>query len=172
MGSPRTRALRALAHEHRRAADRLVLLRLRMARGFADAGGAEPVDATIEGLRRAWTSTHYADIGALATRLRSTSAQLGDAAQQLERAEGSRMGGYRGAGYLGAGDAAAERARDLARALAARSSSARLSGDLGEGLHVEVGVAGTVLRPVRLPGRTASHAIGAALATPVEPLED
>ena len=170
MGSPRTRALRTLAQEHRRAADRLVLLRLRMARAFAEVGGAQP-DTALDDLHRVWTARHYADIGALATRLRSTSTQLGDAAQRLERAEGSRMGGYAGAGYLGAGDRAAARARERARTFAARSS-ADLGGALGGGLHVEASVTGTVLRPIALPGRSASHAIGASLRTPPDPFGD
>lgn len=157
MGTSRSRTLRDLALAHRRAADRLVLLRLRMARSFVDAEeqAGSPGPEVLQDLHETWTGQIYGRIGALSTRLRSGSTQLADAARDAERAEGSRMGGYRGAGYLGAGDAAERRARHLAQSLAARSSA-----QLGQAVPPWDGAV--------LPASAVSHAVGSAGITPTE----
>lgn len=149
-------ALRALADRCRRAADRLVLLRLRLARTVGDSGLGEASDAWVHGIHPA--------VAAESSRLHRHAATLREAADRVEQECGVRLGGYGGAGYLGAGSPRPDHVREVAGSLGARSGA-----DLGAPLR-PTGAAREDWWPV-LPGREASQAIGAA-ATPAPPEDD
>ncbi len=151
-GDPR--AVRELAQTFRRAADRLVLLRLRLAHRLAG-----PTDAAeAAGPLGRWSPEHAPRLGELAGRLRGASRALLDAAEAIERTHGSRLGGYGGAGYLGSGDEAVRRLRASTRQPRERSGTGEVLGGLAAGLGAPV-----------LPGRAASHRLG--LPTP-EPRDE
>lgn len=161
MATSDPRALRALAHAHRRGADRLVMLRLRMARGFADADARSPRDdehpAPLLALQEEWTARGYPAIGRLSTLLRARSRELDAAALRAERTQGARMGGYAGAGYLGSGDRAAAHLREVTELLGGMTAARE---------RMRTGPPRAIL-----PGAGASHAIGAAAPTPDHPAE-
>lgn len=160
MATPDAGSLHALALACRQGADRLVLLRLRLARGFAEATTETREDGQATGdltaLQEDWTDRAYGTLGRLATQLRLRSRELDAAAEEAERAHGVRMGGYRGAGYLGSGDGAMSHLREVTEALG--------------GMAAARGRPGGMRRPA-LPGAGASHALGAAAPTP-SPVDD
>lgn len=108
--------LRGQAAALRRAADRLTLLRLRLANTIAGVARAE--DAATrelgERLHARWTGTEYPELGRIAGGLRSSAAVLEEVAVRLERRSGRRLGGYAGAGFLGRGDEALRHVGDVA----------------------------------------------------------
>ena len=110
------RALRALADAQRHAADRLTLLRLRLANTLADAAGAEDPRLRAVGTRihERWTLREHPELGRLATGLRAAAKRLEEAAVLAERRSGRRMGGYAGAGFLGRGEEASRHVREVA----------------------------------------------------------
>jgi len=108
--------LHELAAEHRRAADRLTLLRLRLARGMSALDGGAGGGAVHE----AWVEEVYPGIGALVRSLRAGHDRLEAAAASAERASGRRMGGYAGAGFLGRGDRAREQVEQVLQVIAFR----------------------------------------------------
>ena len=103
------RALRALA-------DRLTLLRLRLANSLADAAGAEDPRLRAVGaqVHERWTLREHPELGRLATGLRAAAKRLEEAAVLAERRSGRRMGGYAGAGFLGRGEEASRHVREVA----------------------------------------------------------
>lgn len=105
MSTSTAQALRRHAADTRRAADRLTLLRLRLARQAAelpDGVGSRAGD--LDG-----------DLSRLTRGLRGFAAGLDAAATTRERASGRRLGGYGGAGFLGRGDAAHAQVGEVAR---------------------------------------------------------
>lgn len=110
------RAMREQAARMRRGADRLTLLRLRLARGLVDLSGAE--DSAVrhagETLRARWNSAEYPELGRIAKGLRTGARQIDAAAIAAERSVGRRLGGYAGAGFLGRGDEAHRHVEDVA----------------------------------------------------------
>lgn len=109
-------ALRALADAQRRAADRLTLLRLRLANTLAGAAGAEDARLRAIGVQvhERWTLEEHPALGRVATGLRAAATRLEDAAIAAERRSGRRLGGYAGAGFLGRGDEAGRHVREVA----------------------------------------------------------
>lgn len=117
----RPQDLRTLAEAHRRAADRLTLLRLRLTRGMSDltgtgrpAGTAAPVQEELAAARARWVEEVSPALGRTAQDLRALRLRLEQQADAAERAGGRRMGGYQGAGFLGRGDRAREQVRQVA----------------------------------------------------------
>jgi len=110
------RGLRALADAQRRGADRLTLLRLRLANTLVEAGRAEDPHARGIGERvhEHWTLEEHPELGRLATGLRAAAKRLDEAAVRAERLSGRRMGGYTGAGFLGRGEEASRHVREVA----------------------------------------------------------
>lgn len=110
------RSMRGQAEALRRAADRLTLLRLRLANSLVDLSGAED-DGTRqlgEELREHWTLQEYPELGRIASGLRASARRLEAAAVAAERSAGRRLGGYAGAGFLGRGDEAHLHVADVA----------------------------------------------------------
>ena len=110
------RALRGHADALRRAADRLTLLRLRLANTLVDLTGAEDegTRAVGEGLHEHWTLVEYPELGRIASGLRASARRLESTAVAAERSTGRRLGGYAGAGFLGRGDEAHRHVADVA----------------------------------------------------------
>lgn len=110
------RALRGLADAQRHAADRLTLLRLRLANTLADAVGAEDPRLREIGTRihERWILQEHPELGRVATGLRAAAKRLEEAAVLAERRSGRRMGGYAGAGFLGRGEEASRHVREVA----------------------------------------------------------
>ena len=110
------RAMREQAASLRRAADRLTLLRLRLANTLADLTRAE--DAATrrlgEELHEHWSLEEYPELGRLTGGLRASARRLDQAALAAERRSGRRLGGYAGAGFLGRGDEAHRHVADVA----------------------------------------------------------
>lgn len=110
------RELRAQAAALRRAADRLTILRLRLANTIVDVSCAE--DPTIrelgEQIHERWTLDQYPELGRVATGLRASAKRLDAAVLDIERTSRRRLGGYAGAGFLGRGDAAHQHVEDVA----------------------------------------------------------
>ncbi|GAA1721025.1 hypothetical protein [Brachybacterium phenoliresistens] len=104
--------LHRLAAAHRRAADRLTLLRLRLARGMSALEGGV--------VHETWVEEVYPGIGALVRALRADHDRLEAEAAAAERASGRRMGGYAGAGFLGRGDRAREQVEQVRQVIAFR----------------------------------------------------
>lgn len=111
------RALRDHADALRRAADRLTLLRLRVSNLILEVTRSADTASrrTAEVVHERWTTEEYAQLGRIATGLRTSAKQLDDQATSLERATGRRMGGYSGAGFLGRGDEARHHVVEVAR---------------------------------------------------------
>jgi hypothetical protein len=114
--SPDPRELRGQAAALRRAADRLTILRLRVANTIAGLARAE--DPATRGLgariHARWTATEQPELGRIAGGLRSSAAVLEEVAVRVERRCGRRLGGYAGAGFLGRGDEALRHVEDVA----------------------------------------------------------
>ncbi|HLQ80754.1 MAG TPA: hypothetical protein VK122_06630 [Brachybacterium sp.] len=110
------RAMRGQADALRRAADRLTILRLRLANTVVDLSGAEDAATRALGERvhERWTLEEYPELGRIATGLRSSARRLDAAAVAAERSTGRRLGGYAGAGFLGRGDEAHRHVADVA----------------------------------------------------------
>lgn len=109
------RALRGLADAQRRAADRLTLLRLRLANTLAEVARSEDpaTRRTGERIHERWTLEEHAELGRVATGLRAAARRLDEAAVVAERSSGRRLGGYLGAGFLGTGDDAHRHVHDV-----------------------------------------------------------
>lgn len=110
------RALRGHADALRRAADRLTLLRLRLANTVVDLSGTEDAAtrALGERIHEHWTLEEYPELGRIASGLRSSARRLDAAAVAAERSSGRRLGGYSGAGFLGRGGDAHRHVADVA----------------------------------------------------------
>lgn len=108
--------LRSYAQQMRRAADRLTLLRLRLANSLGELSRArdEPTRRFAAGLLDRWTGTEYAELGRISGGLRASAARLEEAALAAERSSGRRLGGYAGAGFLGRGDDAHRHVTEVA----------------------------------------------------------
>lgn len=145
---------RALADLCRRSADRLVLLRLRVARAIG--GGGFDTASTD-----AWVHRIHPAVAAESSQPHHYALAPRDAADRAERDRGVRLGGYRGAGYLGSGSPPDAHVREVATFLGARSGA-----DLGSPPIMTDGVREDWW-PV-LPGRDASQAIGAPTPEPPE----
>ncbi|ATG52684.1 hypothetical protein CFK38_14985 [Brachybacterium vulturis] len=110
------RSMRGQAEALRRAADRLTILRLRLANAIADLsiaeeGGTRQVGAEIH---EHWTREEYPELGRIASGLRASARRLDATAIAAERSTGRRLGGYTGAGFLGRGDEAHRHVADVA----------------------------------------------------------
>ncbi|MFJ6043205.1 hypothetical protein [Brachybacterium paraconglomeratum] len=116
-----THGLRALADAQRRGADRLTLLRLRLANTLAEVGRAEApeVRGIGERVHERWIREEHPELGRLATGLRAAAKQLDQEAVRAERLSGRRMGGYTGAGFLGRGREASRHVHEVAAVVAA-----------------------------------------------------
>lgn len=111
-----TRSMRGQAQSLRRAADRLTILRLRLANTIVELSGAEDeeVRALGEEIHAQWTAEEYPELGRIASGLRASARRLDAAALAAERTTGRRLGGYSGAGFLGRGDEAQHHVEDVA----------------------------------------------------------
>ncbi|MFC0675847.1 hypothetical protein [Brachybacterium hainanense] len=109
-GGPET-ALRELAAAQGRAADRITLLRLRLARVLSSAAATGPEGGRLQA---DWLHRVYPRLGELSRALRVSQEDLRRHADRLERGRGRRLGGYAGAGFLGRGDRAREQVRQVA----------------------------------------------------------
>ena len=109
-------AMRGQADALRRAADRLTILRLRLANTVVDLSRAEDhaTRALGERVHERWTLEEYPELGRIATGLRASARRLDAAAVAAERSTGRRLGGYAGAGFLGRGDEAHRHVADVA----------------------------------------------------------
>lgn len=114
--SPDPRALREQAAALRRAADRLTLLRLRLAHVIVEVSRAQDVGTQELGeqIHERWTAQQYPELGRIAGGLRGAARRLDEAALVAERRSGRRLGGYAGAGFLGRGDEARRHVQDVA----------------------------------------------------------
>ncbi|WP_394215597.1 hypothetical protein [Brachybacterium vulturis] len=110
------RSIRGRAEALRRAAERLTILRLRLANAIADLSNAED-EATrqvAEEIHERWTRQEYPELGRIASGLRASARRLDATATAAERITGRRLGGYTGAGFLGRGDDARRHVADVA----------------------------------------------------------
>lgn len=100
------RQLRGQAGALRHGADRLTLLRLRLAKAIVETTRAEDlrVRRIGVGIHEQWSRREYVELGRLATALRAAATLLDAVAVARERTSGRRLGGYSGAGFLGRGD--------------------------------------------------------------------
>jgi hypothetical protein len=100
----------------RRGADRLTLLRLRVANTIVDLSRAEdPATGRLgERIHERWTLEEYPELGRITSGLRASARRLDEAAIAAERSAGRRLGGYSGAGFLGRGDEAHRHVADVA----------------------------------------------------------
>lgn len=110
------RELRGHAAALRRAADRLTLLRLRLANSLVDVTHSEDPQTRQLGekIHERWTLDQYPELGRVASGMRASAKQLDAAAVAAERSSGRRLGGYSGAGFLGKGDDAHRHVLDVA----------------------------------------------------------
>lgn len=110
------RAMRHQADSLRRAADRLTLLRLRLANTVVDLTRADDAETRVLGeeLHERWTLQEYPELGRIASGLRASARRLETSAVAAERSSGRRLGGYTGAGFLGRGDEARHHVEDVA----------------------------------------------------------
>lgn len=110
------RAVRRHAADLRRAADRLTILRLRLANLLV--GLTQVEEAALRELggriHERWTLEQYPELGRIAGGLRVSAKQLDAVALAAERSSGRRLGGYSGAGFLGKGDEAHLHVADVA----------------------------------------------------------
>lgn len=111
------RELRGYASSLRRAADRLTLLRLRLANTISEVTRSEhPAARRIgEQTHERWSAHEYGELGRVVTGLRASAAWLDEIAATQERSSGRRLGGYAGAGFLGRGDDAHLHIGEVAR---------------------------------------------------------
>jgi hypothetical protein len=111
-----SRELRAQAAALRRAADRLTLLRLRLANTIVDLSRAEdPATQEVgQEIHERWTLDQYPELGRIASGLRTGAKRMDETAVAAERSSGRRLGGYAGAGFLGTGDEARQHVADVA----------------------------------------------------------
>lgn len=102
------RQIRGQAAALRRGADRLTLLRLRLANTIVETTRSERPGTRDIGERTygRWMRREYVELGRIATVLRASAKLLERAATEGERSSGRRLGGYSGAGFLGRGDEA------------------------------------------------------------------
>ncbi|WP_114856510.1 hypothetical protein [Brachybacterium sp. YJGR34] len=100
------RDLRNQAAALRHAADRLTLLRLRLANAIAETNRAEDPRARALGeqVHARWSHAESPELGRIANGLRASADRLDRIATAEERRGGRRLGGYQGAGFLGRGD--------------------------------------------------------------------
>lgn len=110
------RSMRGQADLLRRAADRLTLLRLRLANTIVDLSRAEDAATRVLGeeIHDHWTLEEYPELGRIASGLRASARRLDATAVAAERSTGRRLGGYAGAGFLGRGDDAHRHVEDVA----------------------------------------------------------
>lgn len=110
------RAMRHQAEALRRAADRLTLLRLRLANTVVDLTRANDAETRVLGeeLHDRWTLQEYPELGRIASGLRASARRLETSAIAAERSSGRRLGGYTGAGFLGRGDEAHHHVAEVA----------------------------------------------------------
>lgn len=110
------RSMRHHADSLRRAADRLTMLRLRLANSLVDLSRADDAATRTLGaeLHTRWTQQEYPELGRIATGLRASTRRMEAAAVAAERSSGRRLGGYAGAGFLGRGDDAHRHVEDVA----------------------------------------------------------
>lgn len=110
------RQLRGQAGALRRGADRLTLLRLRLAKAIVETTRSEDPAVRRIGVavHEQWSRGEYAELGRLAVVLRAGARLLDVVAVEGERTSGRRLGGYSGAGFLGRGDDAHRHVRDVA----------------------------------------------------------
>lgn len=108
--------LRRQAAALRRAADRLTILRLRLANTIIDVSQAEDTASRELGeeIHERWTLEQYPELGRVASGLRASAKRLDGAAIEAERSSKRRLGGYQGAGFLGKGDEAHRHVEDVA----------------------------------------------------------
>ena len=134
------RQLREHAVALRHGADRLTLLRLRLANTIVDVTRSE--DAATrrlgERVRECWTDQQYTELGRIASGLRTSASRLDEVATAGERSSGRRLGGYQGAGFLGRGDDAHRHVGEVAE-FVGTASGASIGGfplvpSAGEGL--------------------------------------
>lgn len=124
---PGAERLRELARAHRRAADRLVILRLQMARALADTDEGAGRSAALGLLRSAWADEHYPAVAEISARLRAASDSLAAAAREKSLGGRVPMGGRESAAYLGSGADAAGSVGRVHAALSADRGRGRLS---------------------------------------------
>lgn len=119
------RDLRSQAQKMRRAADRLTLLRLRLANSLGELSRSEdaPTRRFGEVLLDRWTGQEYAELGRLSSGLRGAAGRLERAALAEERVSGRRLGGYAGAGFLGRGDDAHRHVDEVAEFIGTREGA-------------------------------------------------
>lgn len=112
-----SRDLRGHADSLRRAADRLTLLRLRLANTISEVSRSEDPTARRIGeqIHERWNAREYAELGRVVTGLRTSAGRLEEIATTQERSSGRRLGGYTGAGFLGRGDDAHLHVGEVAR---------------------------------------------------------
>lgn len=110
------RSMRGQSEALRRAADRLTILRLRLANAIVDLSGAEDDGIRLLGeeIHEHWTVQEYPELGRIASGLRASARRLDAIAVAAERSTGRRLGGYGGAGFLGRGDEAHLHVADVA----------------------------------------------------------
>lgn len=110
------RSMRGQAASMRHAADRLTLLRLRLANTIADLTAVEDEQTRELGreVHQRWTLEDHPELGRIASGLRTSARRLEQAALTAERSTGRRLGGYSGAGFLGRGDEAHRHVEDVA----------------------------------------------------------
>lgn len=103
---PDPRDLRGCADSLRRAADRLTLLRLRLANTISEVSRSpDPVARRIGAqTHQQWNTRDDAELGRVVAGLRTSAGRLEEIATTHERTSGRRLGGYAGAGFLGRGD--------------------------------------------------------------------
>lgn len=110
------RSMRGQADSLRHAADRLTILRLRLANSLVELSRAEDPETRDLGeqVHERWTLEQYPELGRIASGLRASARRLDSAALVAERSSGRRLGGYDGAGFLGKGDEAHLHVADVA----------------------------------------------------------
>ena len=110
------REVRRHAAALRRAADRLTILRLRLANSVVDVTQVDdPALRELgEEIHARWTLEQYPELGRIAGGLRASAKKLDAVALAAERSSGRRLGGYSGSGFLGKGDEAHLHVEDVA----------------------------------------------------------
>lgn len=187
----RAHDLHQQAEAIRHAADRLTLLRLRLARTLsesaasaasaesagspASAGSAAPAAPATgdegrgaEEILERWTAEQYPQLGSVVGQLRRRAASLEDAARCSERSSGRRLGGYAGAGFLGRGDDAREHVTSVAQSIGASVLSGAEHGASIGGYPLEA----TPTEELALQDVSVELGAGDAPAEPAEPAED
>lgn len=111
------RELRRQSAMLRRAADRLTLLRLRLANTIAEVSRSRDPDTgrLARQVHEHFSDHEYPELGRVAAGMRAMARSLEEAATSRERAGGRRLGGYGGAGFLGRGNDAHQHVGEVAR---------------------------------------------------------